>query len=489
MRRNTQLIFFCLSLFCHMASGSFLRMMNHKLNLGSQLSSNNYEPPGGLEIKVLEGPPSLSSSNRFARRKSTQSHRYVFAHIVQGNFQVYQADDWKADMELAKASGIDAFAINIGRDTTNAKQLPLAYDVADSIGFSLFLSFDMVYYGQADSSRDVIQLIRAYSKRKSQFRYQGKPLVSTFSGEVAGTFLDNNPDYNGAWQSLKNKIGFPIYFLPAWTGAQPSTASSADGVLSWDAWSSASSSPDEKNRRIFAAAGKQYAAPISPFFFKHLEQGEGGNYIHSNNDQLVIERYLQLIRSPPAFIELLTWNDYGESHYLRDPRPSANLPKGVISAHDYVDGFPHEPLLDMLSHFNLWYKHGSQPKISKSKVYMWYRPHPKGAQASSDPLSIPRSANECQDNLYIFLIVAAEKKLTKIVVESGKVTYSKNLVKYFSKSENTLIRFSIPFQPGEKQSVRLFDSTGKEAANLIGIPIEPSPNKYNFNYWSGMATF
>lgn len=97
----------------------------------------------------------------------------------------------------------------------------------------------MVYYGQPDSSRDVIEIIKTYANRKSQFQFEGKPLVSTFSGEVAGTYLvslymslfneyrspelilslhqDNNPDYNSAWQSLKNNLGFQVSTLPSLT--------------------------------------------------------------------------------------------------------------------------------------------------------------------------------------------------------------------------------------------------------------------------------
>ena len=47
----------------------------------------------------------------------------------------------------------------------------------------------MVYYGQSGSSDDIIMLIEKFSHRKAQFVYHGKPLVSTFSGEVPGTFL------------------------------------------------------------------------------------------------------------------------------------------------------------------------------------------------------------------------------------------------------------------------------------------------------------
>ncbi|EGG07663.1 family 71 glycoside hydrolase [Melampsora larici-populina 98AG31] len=481
------------SLLFSIISGSFVRMVkqNHRLGLRSDVSLESSMDNVDLDIRVIETPrqSSLSSLNRFSRRKSPEK-RFVFAHVVQGNSQFYQADDWKEDMELAKQSGIDAFAINIGRDITNERQIPLAYDVADQLDFSLFLSFDMSYYGQPGSSKDVIKLIRTFAHRQSQFKYQGKPLVSTFSGEVPGTYLDNNPDYNAAWDALKKNLGFSIYFLPCWTGANPSSVPTIDGLLSWDAWSSYSESPDERNRLALHKFGKQYAAPISPLFFKHLEHGAGGNYVYSSDDFLVIEKYIQLIQSPPAFIELLTWNDYGEAHYLKDPRKNANLPKGVVSAHDYVNGFSHEPLLHMLSYFNLWYKDGSRPKLEKSKLYLWHRPHPKSVTATDDPLSIPKSSNESQDNLYILLMVKSRSNLNKMIINSGSKKYTKHLKEHLSRHEDTIIRITSPFHCGKDQSIQLFDDhDDQEILNFKGLAINSKPEKYNFNYWSGMTTF
>lgn len=490
----TSLTFLYFALLLSITSGSFVRMVRQKHGLGPGSRSEDLLESStddlNLNIRVIGIPHQrpVSPLNRFARRASPEK-RYVFAHVVQGNSQFYQADDWQEDMELAKQSGIDAFAMNIGRDITNEKQLPLAYDVADRMNFSLFLSFDMSYYGQPGSSRDVIKLIRTFANRKSQFKYDGKPLVSTFSGEVPGTYLDNNPDYNAAWDALKSNLGFSIYFLPCWTGANPSSVPAVDGLFSWDAWSSASESPDERNRLSLENIGKQYAAPISPLFFKHLEHGEGGNYLYSSDDFLVIERYIQLIQSPPTFIELLTWNDYGEAHYLKDPRKNANLPKGVISAHDYVNGFSHEPLLDMLSYFNLWYKNGSAPKLEKSKLYLWHRPHPKSVTATNDPLSIPKSSNESQDNLYILLMINSGSDLNRIVINSGSKRYSKNLKNYISGKDDTIIRITCPFHLGEQPSIQLLDDHHQEILNFKGLAIDPKPEKYNFNYWSGMTTF
>ncbi|KAH9815971.1 family 71 glycoside hydrolase [Melampsora americana] len=475
-------------------SASFVQMVKQKHTFGSS-SKDSLEPSLDnlkLDVRLIEIPQSsLSSLKAFSPRQKGSEKRYVFAHVVQGNFQFYQADDWKEDMKLAKQSGIDAFAINIGRDVTNERQIPLAYKVADQMDFSIFLSFDMTYYSQPNSSKDLIKLIQTFAHLKSQFKYEGKPLVSTFSGEVPGTFLDNNPDYDSAWNDLKNQLGFSIYFLPCWTGINPSTVPTIDGLFSWDAWSSSSESPDEENKLTLQKIGKQYAAPISVLFFKHLEENEAGNYVYSTDDFLVIERYLQLIRSPPDFIELLTWNDYGEAHYLKDPRKNANLPNGLISAQEYVNGFSHEPLLEMLAYFNLWYKHGSRPKLEKSKLFLWHRPHPKSAKATHDPLSIPKSSNQTQDNLYILLMIASKSKVHKIIIQTGTQTYSKPLKPYLLRNskEDTIMRISSPFESGEHQWIRLFDEEDHEILNLKGFPITSKPKLYNFNYWSGMMSF
>lgn len=47
---------------------------------------------------------------------STTSQKYVVAHHMVGNTFPYTIDDWAADIALAHSSGIDAFALNVGRD-------------------------------------------------------------------------------------------------------------------------------------------------------------------------------------------------------------------------------------------------------------------------------------------------------------------------------------------------------------------------------------
>lgn len=67
--------------------------------------------PGFLS---LLSPPATAFARELPPRhfnsptKRASSERYVFCHIVQGNFQSYTAEEWDADIVLAKAAGIDA---------------------------------------------------------------------------------------------------------------------------------------------------------------------------------------------------------------------------------------------------------------------------------------------------------------------------------------------------------------------------------------------
>ncbi|POW08398.1 hypothetical protein PSHT_09581, partial [Puccinia striiformis] len=193
-----------------------------------------------LLIRVIpdHNNPHLAIPEHHHKPGKIKTPRYVFAHVVQGNFQFHEAKDWSADMRLAQQMGIDAVAINIGQDLTNKKQLPLIYEVVKQSSFHIFLSFDMVYYGQCG---------------KAQFIYRGKPLVSTFLGEVPGNFLElrqlclrklakegkESPELKVSAESIQ--MIFPL----------------ADGMLSWTAWCPVLLSQDHRYKDNLAAVGKQ----------------------------------------------------------------------------------------------------------------------------------------------------------------------------------------------------------------------------------------
>lgn len=62
-----------------------------------------------------------------------------------GNTFPYTYDTWLADVKLASANGIDAFALNVGSDQWQRDRVVDAFDAArdSGTGFKMFMSFDM----------------------------------------------------------------------------------------------------------------------------------------------------------------------------------------------------------------------------------------------------------------------------------------------------------------------------------------------------------
>lgn len=101
------------------------------------------------------------------------------------------------------------------------------------------------------------------------------------------------------------------------------------------------------------------------------------------SDTLFPDRFEQLNADDeiqPDIIELLTWNDFCESHYLRD------LPSRDESASDYLElgnmgnyvyGQTHSAWRIIAKYYISWWKNGSPPPITKDQVVFWHRVHPK----------------------------------------------------------------------------------------------------------------
>jgi len=63
------------------------------------------------------------------------------------------ASDYDSDMKLAKAAGIDAFALNIGTDDYAEEQLNYAYESASNNDMKVFISFDFNWFSTGDAAQ------------------------------------------------------------------------------------------------------------------------------------------------------------------------------------------------------------------------------------------------------------------------------------------------------------------------------------------------
>ena len=107
-------------------------------------------------------------------------------------------------------------------------------------------------------------------------------------------------------------------------------------------------------------------------------------WIYYADSHLYPTRWENIVDKRDEFdlVEIVTWNDYGESHYIGD------IKGAQPNSQAWVDGFDHTAWLDMTSYYATAYKTGSYPKIETDKIYMWARPHAVDADAP-DPVGKP----------------------------------------------------------------------------------------------------
>ncbi|GAW17645.1 hypothetical protein ANO14919_071050 [Xylariales sp. No.14919] len=296
--------------------------------------------------------------------KLATADRQVFAHYIVGLTSGQTRDEWQLDISQAKASGIDGFALNVGaQDEYNDAQLDLAYDVASSNGFLLFLSFDM----QASqwSADQIGSYINTYKGLSSQFKVNNLPVVSTFEG----------PSQADIWPGVRAATG-DIFFVPDWASLGAAGVgdklSLIDGAFNWGAWPEANQKTMSTGNDVAYKSvlqGKPYMMGVSPYFYTNLP---GKNW-YSSSDSLWFDRWKQVLDINPEYIEIITWNDFGESSYINAPISHQVVP----GAETYVTGFDHTAFRFVLPYFISAYKAGNaNVAVPSEGAVAWYRTTP-----------------------------------------------------------------------------------------------------------------
>ncbi|KAL9597636.1 MAG: hypothetical protein Q9219_005019 [cf. Caloplaca sp. 3 TL-2023] len=425
----------------------------------------------------------------------------VFPHQVVGNTAAYSPSDWQNDINLAKAVGIDAFALNIAAQTNyNEVQLDNAYRAAESLGFKLFLSFDYAAQG-AWSSSAVIALLQKYAGSAAQFKVNGASFVSTFEG----------PANSEEWRTIRASV--PIFLVPDWTSVGPDRFRNekldvVDGAcrspppllsyflpdaplqswelticsrltVSWDAWpQGAVGKTDDSDKAWKAAAGsKTYMMPVSPWFYANLPDK---NYLWRGDD-LWHQRWQQVLEIQPNFVEIITWNDYGESHYIGPITAASGIPDG---AHKYIDNMPHDHWRDLLPYYIEAYKSGGSPAVTADTVQVWYRLSPaaagsNGGTVGNAPWEPPADANSVVQDTVFFTALVREPSTVSVQIGS-------NQADTFQASSSGLFHASTPFNGRTGEVTVTITRNGQAViAAIRGAAIVASPPNglTNYNAW------
>ncbi|KAF8536100.1 glycoside hydrolase [Trichophaea hybrida] len=258
----------------------------------------------------------------------------------------------------------------------------------------MFISFDMACCGTWTVEK-VAAWINTYKNFSAQLKIDGKPFVSTFEG----------PEFAASWKDVEALTG-ELYLVPTWTSLGPSGISKhfdkINGAFSWDAWSPncSSKSNTSDTAYITALSGKPYMMGVSPFFYTNLPE-YSKNWLWGP-DTLWYDRWEQVLDILPEFVEIISWNDYGESHYISPLRSSAV----VSGAKWYTSDIPHDALQFVLPYYIAAYKAGSRDThIVNEGAVFWYRTTPKNAGSDGGTTVGPQggiSATEAvEDAVYV----------------------------------------------------------------------------------------
>jgi len=83
-----------------------------------------------------------------------------------------------------------------------------------------------------------------------------------------------------------------------------------------------------------------------------------------------------VVRFADSSEKIISWNDYGESHYIGPIHQSGIpgiTPEDPRGAHRYVDGMPHDRWRDLLPYYIEAYKTNKEPTITSERLHYWYR--------------------------------------------------------------------------------------------------------------------
>ncbi|KAL3424087.1 glucan endo-1,3-alpha-glucosidase agn1 [Phlyctema vagabunda] len=416
-----------------------------------------------------------------------QVHAYtVFAHFMVGNTKKYSVGDWEDDITEARASHIDGFALNLAfEEAPNEKGVANAFQAAKNLGsdFKLFFSFD--YLGMGPWTADsVVDLVNQYSGEDAYFKRGSKPLVSTFEGTSPASIAE--------WPVIKEKTN--CFFVPSWSsmgakGAMNSTA--VDGLFSWAAWPDGprdmTDSIDETY--LHYLQNKTYMMPVSPWFYTNLP-GYEKNWLWRGDD-LWYDRWQEVLSIRPEFVQILTWNDYGESHYIGPLRNKAYKAfKDGDAPYNYAKNMPHDGWRVLLPYLIDMYKSGSA-SIPQESLVSWYRL--AKADRCTDGGTTGNSGNQGQTTFIPTTIVQDKIFFSALLESPASVSISIGGVNITSTWENTpdgeagIYHGSVDFGDNLGEVIVEVSRDGHSVARVVGESIDDScpHNIQNYNAWVG----
>lgn len=398
------------------------------------------------------------------------------------------AADYDLDMQLAKDAGIDAFALNIGVDPYTDTQLGYAYDSAAANDMKVFISFDFNWFSTSDAGK-VGQMIAKYGVKPAQLVVDGKIFASSFAGDGLDV------------AALRAAAGVEVFFAPNFHPELSPDPKSIDAALNWMGWDNNGNNKAPNGAgNVTVADGdanylkwlgdKPYIAPVTAWFSTHFgpEVSYSKNWVFPG-DTLWYNRWNEILTLQPRFVEIITWNDYGESHYI-GPLSSTHYDDGNSK---WVNDMTHDGWLDMAKPYIAAYKAGSTAVadyITDDQVIYWYRPNHKSVDCDATDTTMV-AANNGSGNYFQgrpdgFDTLKDHVFVVSLLTEPGTVTVSSgNNTQTFDAPAGASL-FEVAMAVGQQQfALRRNEKEILSGVSLKDVTDECICGLYNFNAYVG----
>ena len=426
-----------------------------------------------LQTLFIAAVTSLPKHQKSHDVRQASSPPLVFAHYM----VITQPPDgdYTKDINMAKSAGIDAFAVNYqGPDFQQSdSSLTRLYQQAKDLDFKLFISIDTT--SVTDPSM-AVNLTKTFANWDSQLKIDDKVMLSSFSV--------NYPAWN--WQTdVLDPVGQMVLFVPGSLneGSQGIPADEAAfGQFTWVHPAAPENDQQNTNGQLSEQAidqdfaswqtpDKPWMAGVAPYFFKRFEPN---SWLNAQDSDMWFDRWLKLLKVKPRFIEVVTWNDFGESSYIgpADSTPPAELANQPV----YYGNLTHSGFYDMAKMFISNFKAGQSEitvKAEEEDVFMMYRTQPvlvKGIDDHEDWETLPRNVSSVSDSVYVFSFLTSD---AIIYLNSGGTTYSINAKAGVNKA-------AIPWKLGD-QSITANRAMSYGQLQKTGPPISPALDRYSGN--------
>ncbi|TFY74984.1 hypothetical protein EWM64_g9028 [Hericium alpestre] len=422
-----------------------------------------------FRVLIISVSPRLISTTIYS---SSILHDRICATRSVYTERIFVVDQWTKICGCAPhahASGIDGFALNVGRDDWQPGQVANAYNAASQSGtdFKLFLSFDMssLPCASPDDAAALRKYITTYATHPNQATYNGRVLASTFSGETC-TFGQSSP--STGWSSQftqhpdltgQNAVAFvPAFFV------DPSTFGTfngvMDGVLNWNSAWPVQLTTDFANN-ILSAVGASLSSIASSITSK-VSDTLAAFVNGTTSDTAYINGLNAMPSDGQKRIYLATVSPWFFTHY--SPQTfNKNRSEGW---------------LDMTKYYADAFRTGAYPPVAEDKLYMWSRPHARDANAP-DPVGKPSNFQLSEDTVWVVAMTTAPATVTLSTSDSDTQTLQ------VPAGANKL---SVPISAGGFMHGSI-QRNGQTVVDLKpdGFTFEGSPSTYNYNAFVAFA--